>query len=222
MSWFSSLLGNGLGMSSGSNPANAAMPYLEQIPGVAEKYYNPYITMGQEAGNNIHSEYQQMLSDPEAYINAIYAAYEPSDAYQYQQEQMLDTASNASAAGGYTGTEDDIRRQEEITQGLLSQDMQQWLNNVLGVTNTGLQGESHLNDIGYGASGQAANMTADALNSQATAAYMGQAHQNAAAGALMNGLLKLMTGGIGAYYGNKALKAATPSTLTSYVPPLYF
>jgi len=44
MSWMSQAFGGG---GSYSNPADAAMPYLEQVPGYVDQYYNPYINMGQ-------------------------------------------------------------------------------------------------------------------------------------------------------------------------------
>ena len=36
---------------SASNPSDAANPYLEQMPGVAHQYMDPYVNQGNRAGS---------------------------------------------------------------------------------------------------------------------------------------------------------------------------
>jgi hypothetical protein len=63
----------------------------------------------------------------------------------------LGAASNTAAAGGRVGTIGDIKNQAGLENQLLGQDMQQWLDNVLGVKKTGLAGEQGLYNTGFGA-----------------------------------------------------------------------
>jgi hypothetical protein len=57
MSWLS----KALGLSSSQNPANAAQPYLQQIPGVGHQNYDPYIQQGQQAGQTLQGEYGKAI-----------------------------------------------------------------------------------------------------------------------------------------------------------------
>lgn len=191
MSFWSGVFGGG------SDASNSAQQYLSQIPQVAHDAFDPYINMGQTAGNIAQDQYASMAQDPQAYINAIMAGYQPSEGYQYQQQQLTDQAQNAAAAGGYTGTESDYQKQMEITQGLLGEDMQQWLNNVMGAQQKGLGGEQQMYNIGYGASGQEANMLAGGLGQQAQAAYAGGASDAMQKNALFNSLMGLGAGVLG-------------------------
>jgi hypothetical protein len=94
MSWLSDLL------SGGSNPADAANPYLDQISGVAHEAYDPFIQRGQEAGGIMSEQFGQMSQDPTAFINALMQGYKPSEGYQFQEGEMGRAAANTAAAGG--------------------------------------------------------------------------------------------------------------------------
>jgi hypothetical protein len=138
----------GLGM----DPAGAAKDYIEQIPGVTQPYYQPFIDTGRGAEDVVRPQYDQMSQDPTAFMNALMAGYKPSEGYQFQQEELGRGMSNTAAAGGFSGTPFDQEQQAKMTQGLLSQDQQQYLQNLLGIQRTGLAGEEAGIGRGYDAS----------------------------------------------------------------------
>lgn len=201
MSWLSKTFGGG--SDNYTNPADVAMPYLEQVPGQVDKYYNPYIEMGTTAGNVAQPQYAKMASDPSAFMNELMKDYDESEWEQYQEDKLTDEAAADAAMGGYTGTDQDIQNQSELVQGLSSKDMQQWINTVLGILNGGLSGEQEMYNIGYGASNSAADANISNLNAEAGLSYKGQENENAYNASQTNGFLKALgdVGGAALYYG---------------------
>src|ERR1700733_2066781 len=137
MSWLSDFF------KGGKNPADAAMPYLNQIPGMEKQYYDPFINQGREAGNTLAPQFNQISQDPAAFLESIMGKYQPHRPYQLRNEEALRTAGNTAAAGGIRGGLSDIKNESRISDALLGQDMQQWLQNVLGIQGAGQQGLGH-------------------------------------------------------------------------------
>lgn len=162
----------------GKNPAKAAQPYLQQIPGAVQPYYQPYINQGQQSGSAASGIYNQMSSDPTAFLNQLMSGYTPSQGYQFQADQAQKAASNAAAAGGYRGTSFDQMQQAELANALASQDMYKWLEQVLGVQGVGLGGQQHLADQGFQASTGYGDVLGNTLGAQGGLAYQGQAQKN--------------------------------------------
>ncbi len=168
--------GGGMGLFGGGssqNPADAASPYLQQIPGVAHKAYDPYIQRGQEAGGVLSGALDPMAQDPTGYLEKLMQSYRPSRAYQMQQEAMTRAAGNTAAAGGMRGTPSDISGEARITDRLMGQDMQQWLQNVMGIQRTGIGGEQNLYGTGFGASRAEEGDLSNVLGTQAQLAFQG-------------------------------------------------
>jgi len=181
----------------GSNPADAASPYLNQIPGVGHNSYDPYINAGKTAGQNTQGQYESMMNDPTGFINKLMEAYKPSEGYQFQQGQLMRQMGNSAASGGFAGTPMDQMNQAQGTQGLLSQDMQQFLTNALGRYDTGLQGEQGIANRGYDATGKLNDMLGGNLNQQANLGFQGVQQQNANQAGLFKALSQLLGMGIG-------------------------
>lgn len=203
MSWVSSLFGGSKPQY--QDPAASAQPYYEQMPQYIQSYTTPYINYGLQAGQQNASQFSQMAMDPANYYNDLYSTYEPSDYYQYQSDQMAKTASNTAAAGGFSGTESDIQKQTEQQNALLDADWQQYLNNVLGIQSTGLQGNQQLYNTGANESNIALDDYMNMLNSQAGLAYNSTQGQNAYNANMYNQQM----GSLGALGGMAAY--ATPS-----------
>jgi hypothetical protein len=197
MSILSKLFGGGGGS---SNPANAAMPYLNQIPQVGHNAYDPYISQGRGADARLGGEYESMMGDPTAFINKLMEGYEPSKGYQFQKGQLTNDMSNTAAAGGVAGTPLDQMNQAEGIQGLLSKDMQQYLTNALGIHTQGMEGEQGFSNRGYNASGSLADILGGSLNQQGGLAFQGQQQQNADRTAMIGALMKALGLGAGAYF----------------------
>ena len=176
MSWLSSLAS---GSPSYQNPADAAMPYLNQVPDYVHQYYDPYISNGLSAGQTNMSVYGSMASNPQQYYNNLYSGYNVSPYAQYQSDQMQKAATSAAASGGYAGTDSDIARQEEEQNAILSNDWNQYLSQVLGIQNTGLAGNQQMYNTGFNASNMSAEDLIGMLNAQAGLAYNSVNNQNA-------------------------------------------
>lgn len=187
MSMLSSVIGGG------KNPADAAMPYYEQIPDILKEYLQPYVDTGMQSMGILADQYGNLVSDPNAMYNQIMGGYDTSASYQAQKKEMTGEASNTAAAGGFTGTTTDIYNQESIINDLMSQDMQKYYQNVLGMYDTGLQGEQNLFNTGYNASGELSSGLANNLSTEGSLAFQGQAQKNANQMGLINSLIKAGT-----------------------------
>jgi hypothetical protein len=190
MSLFS-FIGNGLDSISGANrnPADKAMPYLNQVPQVGQQYYNPYVQQGQQASQNVNQQYQQLTQDPQSFLNQIMAGYKPSTGYSQQSDEALRAANNSAAAAGNLGTSYDQQNRAKLVQSLMGNDMQQYLQNVLGIYGTGLQGQQNTANQGYNASGQLADYLGNNLGAQAGLAYQGDAFKTQQRGNFLNSLI---------------------------------
>jgi hypothetical protein len=133
--------------------------------------YDPYIQRGQHAGDILGGIYDEESQDPTGYLNKLMEGYKPSEGYKFQKEQMLGAMGNSAAAGGMTGTSTDQMRQGQLADKLLSGDMQQWLNNVLGIQDRGTKGEQGFFDTGYSASGNLEQGLSNVLGSKAEYGY---------------------------------------------------
>lgn len=158
------------GRSRQPNPANAGMEYFNQIPGAAREHLGPYEGDREDAYNRAGGtfdqlynnygdqnqsvyerpginynespeEYSRMGRNPTQFLDQIMRSYRPSEGYRFREGRLLGAQRNSAAAGGFAGTHSDQERQAEIANGLLGEDMQQYLQNVLGIQGAGLSGE---------------------------------------------------------------------------------
>ena len=189
------------------NPADQAMPYLEQIPGVGKQYHEPFIQQGQQAQEQVNPLYERMSQDPSQFVNALMQNYSPSEGYRFKEREMNRAAQNTAASGGFAGTENDQMARAEMIRGLLGGDMQEFFQNVMGTQAMGLQGQENRIGRGYESSGQLADYIGNALGAQGGARFQGQAQKNANSMAKRNSFLNflgnLAGAGAGAYHTNK-------------------
>lgn len=219
MSWLSDLFGGGNGNNS---PMNSANTYLNQIPGVAHQGYDDYVNAGKDASGKTKGAYEGMMNDPTGFINKLMQGYKPSEGYQFQKEQLTKELGNTAAMGGIAGTPQDQMNQGQGVQKLLSGDMQQFLQNVLGRFDTGLKGEEGLATRGYDASGKLTDMLGNNFAAQSGMAFQNAQQQNkdrnnkwsmfgkalgggagAIGGYLTGGIPGAITGGISGFGGGK-------------------
>lgn len=173
MSWLNKLFGGG-----DNSPMNSANQFLNQIPGVARQGYDPYVNAGLDASGKTKSQYEGLMNDPTGFINKLMESYKPSEGYQFQKDQLTSELGNTAAAGGIAGTPLDQMNQGAGVQKLLSGDMQQFLQNALGVYNTGLSGEEGIAGRGFDASGRLTDALGGALNQQGGLAFQNQQQRN--------------------------------------------
>jgi hypothetical protein len=114
---------------------------------------------------------------------------------------MLKAAGNSAAAGGMRGSSQDIGNEAKITDMLMGQDMQNWLQNVLGIQGTGLKGQQDLYNTGFNATHGLAGDLSNVLGTQAQLAFQGQREENQRQSDRNSGIGSLIGGGIGAFFG---------------------
>lgn len=195
------MFGFGGGSQSYDNPADSAMPYLEEIPGTVTPYYNPYIKLGQGAARTSAPIYYQRATDPNAAYEQLTAGYEPSAQYQYNQQQAMAQQQAAANSGGFAGTSYDQANQAATNQGLLSQDEQQYYNNQLGLQNSGLNAGMDYYNTGYQASNTLATMLGQNLAAEAGLQYQGTAFEDQMKAQQRNNRNSLLGTTIGAGFG---------------------
>lgn len=161
------------------NPADAANKYLNQIPGQMEGYYQPYQQAGGKALDTLQSEYGQLLNNPGEKFNQLGAGYKQSPGYQFALQQALNAGGNASAAGGMLGTPQHEQQSMETAEGLASKDYEDYINHILGMYQGGLGGTQGIEEQGYNANKDMANVRGSVLGQQAQNAFTGQQGANA-------------------------------------------
>jgi hypothetical protein len=201
------------------NPADSAMPYLNQIPGVGHEYYDPFINRGRNAGETVSGQYETLTHDPVALINSIMKSYQPSEGYEFNKNLLKKEMANTAAAGGIAGTPFDQLNQAQNIKGLLSQDQQQFLQNALGLYHTGLEGEQGIENKGFASSNAIADLLGGSLNQRGGLAFQGQQEQNKSKTDLLHSLIMALTTGAGAYFGGPFGRSiAGPMSGTSTAP----
>lgn len=196
MSMLSKLFGGG-----GANAMNAANKYLDQIPGVAHQGYDEYINSGKDAAGQTKSQYENLMNDPTGFINKIMEQYKTSEGYGFAKDRLMKEMGNTAAMGGIAGTPYDQMNQAEGVHGLLSQDMQQFLQNALGRYDTGLEGEEGIANRGYQASGQLTDALGSALNQQGGLAFNDAQQKNKNKNGLWSMFGKALGAGAGGLFG---------------------
>lgn len=154
------------------------MPYLQQVPGTLNAGYSPYINYGMSAGQDLSPLYHMLATNPGYEYNDIMGSYTESPAYQYNQQQLTAQQAGTAAAGGFTGTPYDQQQQAKTTSGLLAQDQQQYLQNILGIQGTGIQGEQGMYDTGFKASDALTQGLASNEAQEGGLAFQGAQYQN--------------------------------------------
>lgn len=182
-----------------TNPADSAMPYMNQAQGVLQNTYNPYMQQGQAAYGQLSNQYNNMSQDPAAYLQNIMKGYQPSQGYQFKQNQMLKAAGNSAAAGGTKGNIGDIQNQAHLTDTLMGDDMQQWLQNVMGIQGAGMQGQQGFYNTGYDAAKNYGSDMSNLYGSEAQLGYKGAEEKNKGIFDKMGGAGGLI-GGIASFF----------------------
>ena len=182
-------LGAGLGQMFGGqqNPANAGMPYLNQIPGMLQGNYSPYMQAGQNALPQLQNQYSQLMNGN--FINNMGKNFQQSPGLQFQIGQATNAANRAAAAGGSLGTPAEQQNLAGITSGLANQDYYNWMNHAMGAYGMGLQGEQDMAHMGLNATGMMSQQMQDALMSQANLGYAGQQNQNQMNGGMWGSII---------------------------------
>lgn len=197
-------IGSGLAsMFMTQNPADAASPWLSQIPDALKQYLTPYINNGQQAFGDLNNymqrgntagdmamgQYSALANNPAGVMNGIGSTFQQSPGYNWQVNQALGAANRAASAGGMAGSPAEQQQIAGVSSQLANQDYYNYLSHALGMYGTGLQGLQGISNMGasigqgiYGEGASSANNLADSLSSyymsQGNLAYAGAQNQN--------------------------------------------
>lgn len=162
------------------------------------QYYQPYYDQGTDAFGK-YGQAVDRMSDPTQFVNGIMDQYQESPGAQFQQQQGLMQANNASAASGSLGSPQEQIALQKYGQGVSNQDMQQYMQNALGVNSQYLSGLGNQSQMGFGAA-QSMNQNrqglADNLAELLQNLGLSQAQGSQAMGGGLGGLL----GGLGSIF----------------------
>ena len=199
-----------MGWFSQRSPQDAAMPYLNDVERTSRETYNPYIQRGEEAGGSLGRNFNAMSNDPTALINKIMEQYNESPAYQAKRNKALGSAYNAAAYGGNVGGAGHQEASADLVNSLMGEDMQQWLQNALGIQKTGLEGQQGLYNTGFAGSQNLGSDLTNLAGTKAQLAYRGQNDKN-------NRSADLLKSGIGAIGAIGAAPMTEGGSLAAYI-----
>jgi hypothetical protein len=160
------------------NPANSAMPYLNQIPGQTQPYQQPWFDAGKAAIPGLTDQYNQAITNPGGKVNDIGQSYKESPGFKFALQQALNSINQKNAAGGMAGSPQNNQYDMELATNLANQDYNTWLDKALGIYGTGLSGQQHVSDEGQKSGQSMADMIAQMLAQQGNLAYTGQQNEN--------------------------------------------
>jgi len=184
MSFLGDIFGNS------GNPYNKAMGYYNQVPGMLEKYFNPYINQGRQDMGELHGQIMGLLNNPDALMNKFGKGYQQSPGYQFQVNQATKAANQAAAAGGMAGSPAEQMGLAKNVNGLANQDYNQYLNHALGLYGQGFNGLSHMNDMGFQAAQGLSGDLASNLMNEGNLAAEGRQYQDQHEGGLFSSILQ--------------------------------
>jgi len=174
-----------------ANPAKRAMPYLDQVPGQVNPYYQPYIDQGQEASQETCDIYSQMSQDPASFMNKVMAGYSPSEGFNYQKNELTKALGHTAAAGGYRGNQQDLKQQGELLNALMSKDRYDWFDRAMELQGRGLGGRQQQANMGYGASTGYGDILGNLQNAKAGLQFQGGQAKNQQRSDLLKSLISL-------------------------------
>lgn len=144
---FDPYIDQGMGAADSANQGYAGMfntyaqhpDYYAHMPDLYQNMPNLY-----EQPSEMSRGYGSMANDPQEYIKKIMRGYTPSEGYKYKEGRMSDAARAAASSGGFAGTRFDQEKRAEMIRGLLGEDQQQYLGNIMGAQGRGLSGLERL------------------------------------------------------------------------------
>lgn len=179
------------------NPADSAMPYMNQITNMLPGMYNPYINAGQSQIPGLQSQFNQLVNNPGGMLNNIGQSFHQSPGFQFQTDQALGAANRAAAAGGMAGTPMEQQNLATTVNGLANQDYYNYLNHATNLYGQGLQGMQGMYSTGLNATNSLSSQLSQALASQGQLAYSGQNTQNQHDQGTQGGIWGLISGALG-------------------------
>lgn len=154
-----------------------AMQQYQKMLQQGSQGFNPFIQAGQGAINPFMQSLNKM-QDPTAYMKNIMGQYEESPFAKLQQERSMQSLQNMGSASGLTGSSALQRQGQEDAQKISSADMQQYLQNAMGIQGGYLGGLQNMMGMGLQGQNSFANMFSQAAPWMGDQAYNKQRAQD--------------------------------------------
>lgn len=184
-----SLISGGMGM--GASPYSAGMKPLKDYSQQAIDYQNPFYKGGTDAIPK-YTNWLDTMKDPSQFINNTMNSYQQSPFAKFQQQQSMRAANNSASANGLLGSTPMQMQAQQNAQNISSQDMQQWLQNVLGVNSQYGQGQQGMVGMGQNSANNMSSIMSQLAQLMSGAQYGQQAGSNQDMGNIIGGLMSLM------------------------------
>jgi len=158
-------------------PYGAAMDQYKDWANRAQNVQNPFLNAGTGAIGN-YQDWLKGMKDPSGFINNLMGQYKQSPWAQYQQQQAMRAAQNMGSATGLTGSTPLQLQAQQNASNISSQDMNQWLQNVLGINTQYGSGNQYLMGQGSNSANALTSMYGQMGQQMGQAAYGKQAGEN--------------------------------------------
>lgn len=172
MSKFGSGFGTFLGglFGDSGDPYKQAMEQYEKYGKKAEGTQQPFLSAGQQAIPQFQ-QWLQGMQDPSGFINNLMGGYQQSPYANYMQQQSMRAGQNAASASGLMGSTPLMQQLQQNAANISSQDMQNWLQNVLGINTQYGAGVGNMMQGGQGAANALTGMYGNMGQQMGEAAY---------------------------------------------------
>lgn len=152
-----------------------ALDYQKQNYNAASGNLQPFINTGTGANNLLASFYGINGTDPALGQNAL-AAFAKSPDYQFAKTEGINALDNSAAAKGGALGGNQLRAVTEYSSGLATQNLNNYLTRLTGLSGQGIQAGGYLGQIGTGVGSQvgaSANNIANSTMAAGTAEASG-------------------------------------------------
>lgn len=169
-------------------PYDKAMQQYQQYGSQAQNAQSPYYNAGKEA-IPAYQQWLQSQQNPTDFINNLMGQYQASPYSQYLQQQSQRAGQNAASASGLMGSTPMMQQMQQNSANISSQDMNKWLQHVLGINTQYGQGQQNLMNAGQGSANALSNLYNNMGQNSGEMAYNREAsHQNYLQNMIGNGL----------------------------------
>lgn len=174
----------------GNDPYKKAEKQYKKYTNKAAEYQNPFFNAGKGAIPD-YQNYLNDMKDPSEFINKLMGNYEESPHSKYLQDQNIRSATNAASASGLSGSTPMTQFIQENSNDIASGDINQWLQNVLGINNKYGSGLENLLGMGENSANQLSGLYGNLGNKMGDSAAGSGNYKNKQISDILSGIFGL-------------------------------